>query len=579
LFLDTAPVFYKLRITTGDLRGAGTTEQVMIQLHGDSGSSGRHVIQAPLNRAETVEVVCEVHGELGRLQRMEVGFVDPESALQVKGSGWLLDRIETYRIDNSMRHMPKPVIFPCQRWIGESESGSRSGGPLQTLFPLAMELTVPRTPSKAAGASSADITMCAVAAGVPHPDKVAKGVKGFISKEFGYAGEDAYLVLCQGPVQVLAIADGVASWWQKGIDAGEYSRTLVNCVKQAAFQALPPDSEDHEGANSADASRVASSSTSASSSSSTPKGRGERDEYNRGGQGGDEWALDPKRLLASGWELLKKNTVLGSCTACVVSLDRSSGRLRVANLGDSGLMIVRVMHFEHERSLVSRLALGLLAKELRKMDLVEDHLHGKFDDGGKRLVTGQATGQAPSSGPSGSLAYDEMLLTNTLKASNGKVGVRFQVIFRTPPLEHNLGHPKQLGHHPNTDNPEDADCTEVEVRDGDFLVMGTDGLFDNLGEHEIAHRIVQSYLMMSAEGHTARSASGTAARALVSDAFKMSTSKDAVTPFSIAASEELNLVYSGGKLDDITVLVGVVEQGAVSDGRLPSETSRPPFVP
>ena len=30
-------------------------------------------------------------------------------------------------------------------------------------------------------------------------------------------------------------------------------------------------------------------------------------------------------------------------------------------------------------------------------------------------------------------------------------------------------------------------------------VMGTDGLFDNLGEHEIAHRIVQSYLMMSAE--------------------------------------------------------------------------------
>jgi len=197
LFLDTAPVFYKLRITTGDLRGAGTNEQVMIQLHGDSGSSGRHVIQAPLNRAETVEVMCEVHGELGRLQRMEVGFVDPESALHVKGSGWLLDRIETYRIDNSMRHMPKPVIFPCQRWIGESESGSRSGGPLQTLFPLAMELTVQRTPSKAAGASSADITMCAVAAGVPHPDKVAKGVKGFISKEFGYAGEDAYLVLCQ----------------------------------------------------------------------------------------------------------------------------------------------------------------------------------------------------------------------------------------------------------------------------------------------------------------------------------------------------------------------------------------------
>ena len=31
-------------------------------------------------------------------------------------------------------------------------------------------------------------------------------------------------------------------------------------------------------------------------------------------------------------------------------------QLRAANLGDSGFMIVRVIHFEHERSLVSRLA-------------------------------------------------------------------------------------------------------------------------------------------------------------------------------------------------------------------------------
>jgi hypothetical protein len=98
----------------------------------------------PLSRASTVDAMIEVSSELGRLQRMEVGFVDAEQALKTKGSGWLLDRIETFRIDNSMRRIPKPVIFPCQRWIGESESGSRSGGPLQTLFPLAMELSYPR---------------------------------------------------------------------------------------------------------------------------------------------------------------------------------------------------------------------------------------------------------------------------------------------------------------------------------------------------------------------------------------------------------------------------------------------------
>ena len=152
---DAATIFYKLRIITGDLRGAGTTEEVFIELHGDNGSSGRTVLKMPLSRASMVDAMIEVSSELGRLQRMEVGFVDAEQALKTKGSGWLLDRIETFRIDNSMRRIPKPVIFPCQRWIGESESGSRSGGPLQTLFPLAMELSYPRL-----GESLSNLPVC-----------------------------------------------------------------------------------------------------------------------------------------------------------------------------------------------------------------------------------------------------------------------------------------------------------------------------------------------------------------------------------------------------------------------------------
>ena len=75
------------------------------------------------------------------------------------------------------------------------------------------------------------MSLCAVAAGVPHPDKLAKGVKGFISKEFGYAGEDAYLTLSEGPVQLLAIADGVASWWQHG----EVFVLVCVCVCEPVF--------------------------------------------------------------------------------------------------------------------------------------------------------------------------------------------------------------------------------------------------------------------------------------------------------------------------------------------------------
>ena len=42
-------------------------------------------------------------------------------------------------------------------------------------------------------------------------------------------------------------------------------------------------------------------------------------------------------------------------------------------------------------------------------------------------------------------------------------------------------------------NSNDNHCRifQRQVRAGDFIVMGTDGLFDNLGEQEICHRIVQ----------------------------------------------------------------------------------------
>jgi len=32
---------------------------------------------------------------------------------------------------------------------------------------------------------------------------LSTGVKAFVSKEFGYAGEDAYVAVAEGPVQVL----------------------------------------------------------------------------------------------------------------------------------------------------------------------------------------------------------------------------------------------------------------------------------------------------------------------------------------------------------------------------------------
>lgn len=39
------------------------------------------------------------------------------------------------------------------------------------------------------------------------------------------------------------------------------------------------------------------------------------------------------------------------------------------------------------------------------------------------------------------------------------------------------------------DTPEDSDLYQLRVREGDLLILGTDGVFDNLFEEEILHLV------------------------------------------------------------------------------------------
>ncbi|NWZ73861.1 PPTC7 phosphatase, partial [Acrocephalus arundinaceus] len=63
---------------------------------------------------------------------------------------------------------------------------------------------------------------------------------------------------------------------------------------------------------------------------------------------------NPVGILTAGYCELLQNKVplLGSSTACIVVLDRSSHRLHTANLGDSGFLVVRggeVVHRSDEQ--------------------------------------------------------------------------------------------------------------------------------------------------------------------------------------------------------------------------------------
>jgi protein phosphatase PTC7 len=88
------------------------------------------------------------------------------------------------------------------------------------------------------------------------------------------------------------------------------------------------------------------------------------------------------------------------------------------------------------------------------------------------------------------------------------------------------------------------------VAAGDIIIMGSDGLLDNMSEMEMVEEVQR---LLAAGAHPS-----TMAQQIAKVAFDHSLDKDGVTPYSRAATEAFDMVYSGGKPDDITVLVAVV---------------------
>lgn len=129
----------------------------------------------------------------------------------------------------------------------------------------------------------------------------------------------------------------------------------------------------------------------------------------------------------------------------------------------------------------------------------------------------------------------------------------FQVKFRTPQLEHEFGRPYQLGHHAHGDSPEDADLATFVVYPGDVIVAGSDGLLDNLSELEMLEEV--------AKGQRAGLRASELAQRIAKAAFEASIDHKRVTPYSRAATEAFDMVYSGGKKDDIAVTVCIVGKG------------------
>jgi len=130
-----------------------------------------------------------------------------------------------------------------------------------------------------------------------------------------------------------------------------------------------------------------------------------------------------------------------------------------------------------------------------------------------------------------------------------------EILLDSEEQQHEFNYPYQLGRDEHgqphgTDLPEDAETYRLRLNVGDVVVMGSDGLLDNLWPKQIVEIV---------NAHPNESASQLAHR-LAAEAFKEAQSTTNYVPFYHRAKQEgVNYSsFTGGKVDDITTIVSYV---------------------
>lgn len=143
-----------------------------------------------------------------------------------------------------------------------------------------------------------------------------------------------------------------------------------------------------------------------------------------------------------------------------------------------------------------------------------------------------------------------------------------RVVFRSSDQTHYFNCPYQLGSN-NKTPPEVPDLVRVRVRSGDLVLAATDGVFDNLFDHQV-QAIVARHLGGAWErGEEVHPHLQRLAQSIAKQAQRIGEqegNKDIITPFALSAHSE-GLTYRGGKLDDTTIVIGLVchDNGDVPD--------------
>lgn len=156
------------------------------------------------------------------------------------------------------------------------------------------------------------------------------------------------------------------------------------------------------------------------------------------------------------------------------------------------------------------------------------------------------------------------------------------VMARSNPQNHYFNCPVQIGTG-SPDNTTMGDSVELSVRPGDVLLLSTDGLFDNLFDHDICNtlrRVSFEPCLVAVEAASqgaltpsgpAKLASGRVAEtvsscqttlralaaALAMESQRLGADTQAQSPFAAAAARS-GYLFDGGKLDDAAVVLALI---------------------
>ncbi|KAF2750639.1 hypothetical protein M011DRAFT_396253 [Sporormia fimetaria CBS 119925] len=141
-----------------------------------------------------------------------------------------------------------------------------------------------------------------------------------------------------------------------------------------------------------------------------------------------------------------------------------------------------------------------------------------------------------------------------------------EILYKTTEQWHWFDCPRQLGTNSPDTPSQNAVCDTLEIEEDDIVLAMTDGVIDNLWEHEVVENVCQSVKKWQEEGGVGEKEMGKekseqtyadgmrfVAQELLNAARKIAEDPFAESPYMEKAIDE-GLSIEGGKLDDISVV-------------------------